>query len=272
MATDKKYYTVSSLAKAFGVIEMMARETRWELGKLAEACGMPKGTLQRILLTLTELGYVTRERGQYALSLKLVRLGRDVADKNNMLTVIQPYCRKLVTAVNETVNLCMLNGTRLVVMHQETSTHALRLDSAVGTSFSVFPSASGKVFCAFMSELDYLRLMQDIRRENPGLAQSEVDRFSDSLKLVRRDGVAFDFEEVFTGVRCVSAPVFNYTGEIAAALSCSVPVMRINADTARHLVDAISQTARDISKALGAKEHRFSTPDGAVLVNTPARA
>lgn len=51
MALADKYYTIGVLGKSFGVIELMAHQAKWELRDLAKASGLPKGTLQRILLT-----------------------------------------------------------------------------------------------------------------------------------------------------------------------------------------------------------------------------
>lgn len=64
----KNYYTIAALAKAFGIIETMACKGQWKLKELADMSKLPKGTLQRILLTLCELGYVqqSREGGEYS--------------------------------------------------------------------------------------------------------------------------------------------------------------------------------------------------------------
>lgn len=61
MALADKYYTIGVLGKSFGVIELMAHQAKWELRDLAKASGLPKGTLQRILLTLCELGFVSQD-------------------------------------------------------------------------------------------------------------------------------------------------------------------------------------------------------------------
>ena len=133
-APEKKYYTVGVLTKAFSVIEIMSRESKWELGRLAASAGMPKGTLQRILLTMVELGYVSRDRSQYALNLEFYRLGQRIAANNSILEHARPLCRKLMQAVNETVNLCVGLNTEMVVVDQQIPWQTLRLDSIVGSS------------------------------------------------------------------------------------------------------------------------------------------
>ena len=78
MALADKYYTIGVLGKSFGVIELMAHQAKWELRDLAKASGLPKGTLQRILLTLCELGFVSQDGkgGAYSLTLKFFKLGQ----------------------------------------------------------------------------------------------------------------------------------------------------------------------------------------------------
>jgi len=154
MSEEKSYFTIQVLVKAFQVVDIMAREARWEFAALARESGLPKGTLQRILLTLAELGYVSREKGgQYALTLKYYKLGQRIASNNPMLDHARPSCRQLMQDVNETVNVCVPLNTDMVVIDQQVSWQTLRLDSVIGSSFPVFQSASGKAFCAFLPQI-----------------------------------------------------------------------------------------------------------------------
>ena len=267
MTTGKKYYTVKVLDKALAVIDTMSREPHWELERLAAATGLPKASLQRILLTLADRGYVGHERGRYALSLELYRLGQRVAAHNTLLLEhARPFCRRLMRAVNETANLCVARNTEMVIVDQQVSAHKLRLDAAVGSAFPVFRSASGKAWCAFLDELRLLRLMRDIRREHPDLAQAAVDRFLDGLAAVRGGGLALDREESHPGVRCVASPVFDCAGEVVAVVGCSVPSVRVTEATAGLLLRQIADCAAGISQALGAPPHSFSPPPPEALL------
>lgn len=59
----------------------------------------------------------------------------------------------------------------------------------------------------------------------------------------KREGMAFDYEEIFAGVRCVAAPIFDYNGGLVATLGCSVLTVRITEDSSARL-------ARDVREAL----------------------
>lgn len=257
MEEDKKYYTIGSLTKAFSVIDIMSNEAKWELGRLAKASGLPKGTLQRILLTLVELGFVSRNNGEYALTLRFYRLGQRIASNNKILEHARPFCRQVMGTINETINLCIAINTDMVVVDQQVSWQMLRLDSVVGSSFPIFQSASGKAYAAFLDELHLLKLIEAIRRERPDIPQVEIDRFLAELALTRRDGLGFDFEEIFQGVRCVAAPVFDYSGEVVATVGTSIPTVRITEQLSRQAIAEISACAMQISQVIGAHPRNF---------------
>lgn len=256
---EQKYYTISSLAKTFSVIELMTHKALWDLRELAKVSDLPKGTLQRILLTLEELGYVRQEHrgGAYGLTLKFFQLGRRIVGNNNLVELARPHCRALVSAVNETVNLCMASGNDMVVVDQQLSRHHLRLDSIVGSSFPIYPSASGKVWLAFQNEQDVMRMLKQICDANEKISAADITSFMDELADVRREGIAFDHEEIFEGVRCVSAPIFDYSGNIVATIGCSVPTIRITENLSFLLIDEVCDKARSISALLGAPRKTF---------------
>ncbi len=256
---EQKYYTISSLAKTFSVIELMTHKSLWDLRELAKVSALPKGTLQRILLTLEELGYVRQEHrgGAYALTLKFFQLGRRIVGNNNLVELARPHCRELVGIVNETVNLCMASGSDMVVVDQQMSRHHLRLDSIIGSSFPIYPSASGKIWLAFQNEQDVMRVLGQICQENPKISAEDITSFIEELADVRNEGIAFDYEEIFEGVRCVASPIFDYSGSIVATLGCSVPTVRITKELSSLLINEVCDKAKLISSLLGAQARKF---------------
>ena len=258
MALADKYYTIGVLGKSFGVIELMAHQAKWELRDLAKASGLPKGTLQRILLTLCELGFVSQDGkgGAYSLTLKFFKLGQRIASNNSL--------------VEKTVNLCVAQNFDMVVMAQQVSWQILRLDSIIGSSFPIYPSASGKVYCAFLEESELLKFLNELREARPELTTDDINRFCTELAAIRREGVGFDCEEIFTGVRCVAAPIFDYTGNLVATIGCSVPTVRITEESSALLIREVIQTAAAISMSIGAPRREFM-PTTRTMLHCPVR-
>lgn len=260
MPQNDNYYMMRSLEKALFVIETMATKSNWKLKTLNQACSIPKGTLQRILRTLEELGYVRQEErgGTYALTLKFYKLGKQIISQSNMITLTQPVLQKLRDKVNETVNLSVLSGIDMVVVHQTASNHALRMDSIIGTSFPAYLSASGKVFLAFLPEEELRIFIKDLRRANADVNTETINLIYKDIEYAREKGIGLDFEELFKGIRCIAAPVFDDVGKIIATISCSVPTVRLDRALSQKLLQEIPLAAAEASKLFEAPNHTFN--------------
>lgn len=257
MTKKSNYYTINSIAKTFEVIEVLSRKPRWELAELCRQTGLPKTTVHRIILTLEELGYVCqeRERGEYSLTFKMFTTGSRAINHTGLVDLARPYCRGLLEAVEETVNLCIPSGTDMCVIDKQVSSHLLRQDSIIGGMFSIFRSASGKAWLASLPEeelcvqLDKVCAVENISAPNVAALRME-------LQQVRDNGVGFDNEEVFKGVRCVAAPIFDHQDRVIATISISAPVIRLTEQNLLTVATEVRLASARISKRLGASVQR----------------
>lgn len=251
----KKYYEIGSISKACLLIEILSTRKSWELTDLCKAVGMPKTTVHRMLLTLEDNGYVVQEkqRGEYCLSFKLFSIGSRMLRHSSLVDIARPYCRELLEAVDETVNLCVVSGTEMLVVDKQVTSQMLRQDSIIGSSFPLFQSASGKIFLAFADTAETEKVLALIREQSPGVHSEQVmlDLRSE-LEQVRQTGLAYDYEEVFKGVRCTAAPIYDFQNKLVATLSISAPTVRLNENTSSSIVSHIIEAARKISQRLGA--------------------
>ena len=71
------------------------------------------------------------------------------------------------------------------------------------------------------------------------------------LAKVRKQGYSEDKEECEIGVRCVAAPVRDYSGKVVAAISTSGPTHRLTADKLKLIRTELPAVAAAISKRLG---------------------
>lgn len=251
----KKYYEIGSISKVCLLIDILSTKKSWELADLCKAVGMPKTTVHRMLLTLEDNGYVVQEkqRGEYCLSFKLFSIGSRMLAHSNLVDMARPYCRELLEAVDETVNLCVVSGTEMLVVDKQVTTQMLRQDSIIGSSFPLFQSASGKIFLAFAEEEETQKALELIKEQQPALNSEQVMRdLREELDIVRKTGLAYDYEEVFKGVRCVAAPVYDVQNKLAASVSISVPTVRLSQRTMNNIETNIVQVCTKISRRLGA--------------------
>ena len=111
--------------------------------------------------------------------------------------------------------------------------------------------------------------MQEIRRENQEIEQKAVDRFLAELESVRVEGLGFDREELFQGLRSISAPIFDCTGNVIATVGCSMPTVRVTPEKSELLAREVANCAAQISRSLGAAPRLFSPGAHAMLDEAP---
>lgn len=143
----------------------------------------------------------------------------------------------------------MRAGDEIVYVERTSSGRAsVRVVHIVGARAPLHTTATGKLFLVE----DGLERIRDYARRT-GLPASTpasitaLPALEKELDRVRRHGVAFDLDEVESGVRCIAAGIRDDGGELIAGLSLSTPSERFNPDWA----PLVRETADEISRALG---------------------
>jgi len=261
MQKEKKYYTIGAITKACALLEKLSEKRAWELTSLCKALNMPKTTVHRMLLTLEDEGFVIQEQrgGLYGLTYKLFSLGRKAVSYINIVDESKKYALCLLEQIDETVNLCVISGTDMLILDKQPTTQALKPDNIVGTSFPIFYSASGKAFIAFSSQ-DYQDTMLEKIHINtrPNITDRAFEYFLQELDEVRKTGLAYDNEEIFAGVRCIAVPIFDFNNVPIAAFSVTAPSIRLNKKNTERIELCLLEAGKKLSLQLGSTHALYS--------------
>ena len=129
---------------------------------------------------------------------------------------------------------------------------AVRVDiTSLGTRLYAHCSAVGKVLLAYRPVEDVRRIIE--LEGMPGFTPNTIislDALEQELVKIRKQGYAYDEEEILTDLCCVGAPVRNYTGHVIAALSMSVPTYRFRRSE-MNMRKAVISAAKTIGERLG---------------------
>jgi IclR family acetate operon transcriptional repressor len=235
--------TVQAVDRALDLIEALAAAgTPLGVSALAQATGLPVGTIHRLLRTLALRGFVRQEASRdYALGPALFRVGH--AGARSIAAPARPYLARLVEISGETANLAVLDGDDVVYVAQVPSQHRLRMFAEVGRHVLPHSTAVGKVLLA-----DYAAEVAAGVIRRTGLPAhtpntiTDPDSFADELVRVRGRGWAVDEEEEETGVRCFAVPVRD-GGRVIAAMSVSGPAARFDGVAIERLVARMQEVA-----------------------------
>lgn len=251
---ESKSAPVGVVTKVLRIFEVLqASPTGLQLKEIAVATNINKSTAYRFLAHLESEGYLFRDdAGAYIVGPKLARLGSGVAYHATLRTVSRPVMQHLWLSTTETVNLAVLSGLDVLYLDVLESTHSFRLVSQVGSRRPLHCTALGKAMLAFLSPNERETVLASVRLEKfaPHTITS-IARLEKELKKIAQQGFAVDDEEAGVGSRCVGAPIFDESGNVAAALSVSGPVTRINREKLLGISQEVKAGAQLISHNLG---------------------
>lgn len=245
-----------SVIKTMQLLEQLSRDGESSLGEVAARLGMHKSTVHRFVNSLKELGYVRQnpENERYSLTLKLFEVGSAVLERTELWKEAHPLMKTLAEQTLETVHLAALENDELVYLHKIESTRALRvsMNTRVGRTAPLHCTSLGKVLLGSLPERKRERLMKKVRYDRyTEHTRTEPAALTEELDKVARLGYAYDDEEHELGVRCVGAPIRNAIGEVVAALSVSMPSVRLNEENRSTYTELVVRSAQNISYKLG---------------------
>jgi len=164
----------------------------------------------------------------------------------------KPIMEEIVKRHNETTYLGVLRNIYAIYIDNVETNHTVRVVSRVGSQIPAYASAIGKVQLAHLPSDDLDRLFKDRRlRSLTDNTITDKDMLMEELRKVAQEGYALDNEEFEKDVRCVAAPIRDYTRWVVAGLSISGPAFRITDEVISDLIETVKWGALQISKSLG---------------------
>jgi IclR family KDG regulon transcriptional repressor len=253
---EKSEYLIQSVSHALDLLEQFHDEVD-ELGvtELSKRLKLHKNNVFRLLATLESRGYIDQNKAteNYRLGLKTLELGQTFVKQMGLLRQSRPVLEWLVRQCNETSYIAILKDFDIIYLDAVETDLTVRVVTRVGSRLPAYCSAAGKAQLAYLNEeeLDNYFADKEIRRFTQNTV-TDVDELKRELKKVTELGYSIDNEELDTGVRCVGAPVRDYTRRIVGAVSISGPSMRLSLERIeKELVPLAKEAAEQISVKLG---------------------
>ena len=249
----EKYYFISSLGKGLRVLELLAEHGELGVSAVAAHLGTNRAGCHRFLMSLKDLGYVEKtEEGRYRLTFKVLELGMKKLERFEIRHTAHPMMQELSRAFGETVNLGLWDGHAIVHLDKINSTEIFRLDSGLGALAPAYCTGLGKAILAFLPRDEVDTYLETVEFEplTPH-THTSAESLRSELEAIRVEGFALDNEELSIGLRCIGAPVFDYTGRASYALSISGPTHRMSDERIATMSETIRNVCEQLSKKIG---------------------
>ncbi len=253
---EKSEYLIQSVSHALDLLEQFHDEVD-ELGvtELSKRLKLHKNNVFRLLATLESRGYIDQNRvtENYRLGLKTLELGQTFVKQMGLLRQSRPVLEWLVKQCNETSYIAILKDFDIIYLDAVETDLTVRVVSRVGSRLPAYCSAAGKAQLAYLSEeeLDKYFSSKEMKQYTRNTV-TDANTLKKELKKITETGFSIDDEELDTGVRCVGAPIRDYTRRIVGAVSISGPTMRLSLERIeKELVPLAQKAADEISMKLG---------------------
>ena len=248
------------MERTLGILERLAMDVQGvQLATLADELNLPRSAVHRLLVGLTEQGYVrqSRERGDYMLTTKLVSLGLNYLKNSGVVDLCQPILDRLAETSGELVRLGVVDVDHLTWVSLSQGARAgLRYDPDQGIDAKLSCTSSGHAWLSTLSEDDALTLVSMQGFGKPGEygpnAPTSPTALLKALRQARKQGFAIAIDTYTQGISAISAPIVPPGKGAVGVLAISGPSVRLTEAKLRGLAPDLLAAAADIGNASGA--------------------
>lgn len=256
MNKDPNDYNVRAVERALQILNCFDDEhPERGVSEIAQAVDLHKATTHRIVTTLVNYGYLERaaDGQKYRLGLELTNLGFKVLRRMDLRREALVYMDRLVERWDEACDLSIFDQGNVFYIEVIQGKHALTIAAAVGMRLPAHATASGKLFLAYRSSEERDTYLSRPMVRFTDKTTTSPAQLQEQLKLIRRQGYAYDDEEFEMGIRAVAAPIFNQNGDIVAAMSMPSPASRMTTERAVEVAKSLQEATQAVSRRLGWK-------------------
>ncbi len=255
----KSKYRAPALEKGLDIIELLATTAEGlTQGEIANALGRSVNEIYRMLNCLQQRGYISLHKpaDTYTLALKLFELSHRHPPMQQLIKEALPLIKGITRKLDQSCHLAVCHEDRMVVVAQTDNPGSIGLSVRMGAQLNLLRTASGLVILAFRSDEERKRIL---------LTQTEdldppinIDELEVRLAKIRKRGYEESDSQHVRGVRNLSYPVLDFSGETIAALT--VPFLpRIDREKPT-IMDArplLRAAAGSLSKAIGTQSKLY---------------
>ena len=249
--------TVQSLERAFSILEAIAGSDQpLSLAELSRLTSLHTSTAFHLIKTLILLGYVRQEDSKrYRIGPRLFMQAAGASNEIGLVNLATPHLKRLADETGETAHLAVQAENGIAVIAKIEARSTVRTSERLGIVRPAHCTAIGKVLLADLpgDELEsYLRTGTLKAFTSKTIIERATLR--EEIRRVAASGIAYDDAEFSEELRCVAAPVRNYTRQTIASVGISGPVWRVPLQEMRRFGTRVAAVAAELSRDLGFRE------------------
>lgn len=247
---------IQSIEVGGEILKVLASEPRpMALRDLVKAANMPSGKIHPYLVSFGKIGLVSQDTitGHYFLGPMAIQLGLTSLQTLNPVREATPFAEALAEETTHSVAIAVWGNLGPVLVRLIDASYPVHTNVRTGSVMSLVNTATGRVFSAYMPRKAIEKMLLDDRiRLGPDIAHPLDEKTVENLiEETRRRRISRGVNHPTPGVASFSAPVFDYSGNIALAITIMGPTGTFDIDWDGRVAKALRSCADAISKRLG---------------------
>lgn len=241
---------VQSVEVGFAVLRPLVDAGRsLPLKAIADGSGIAPAKVHRYLMSLIRAGLVEQEptSGQYGLGAFALEVGLAALGQLDRDALGRQAIRELRDTLKMSACYCVWSASGATVIAVEAGHDEIFVGLRTGSRLASLRSATGHVFLAYLAdaELDahFARERIDRRRMAADIAAIRTR--------VRKAGFGAVRDVVMRGMSGLAAPVFDHSGQIAAALTLVCPTGTFDKRSEERAAVVLKERAARLSMRIG---------------------
>lgn len=224
----KNDYSINSVSRALNILKIFNKDRKeLSLTEISAITQMNKSTTLRMVETLKQEGFLKYDEDikKYSLGIEIFRLSNTAFNFIGLKDIARPYFKEIATLSKCTVHLSILEDDKVIVLdrvYPVSNLDTMVLVSEIGGDVPIHCTGVGKVLAAYADKKTRDRLVGacDFEKYSENTI-TDVKEYLRVLENVRDNGYAVNDGEHEKYLKCITCPIYDYTGKVIAAASIS---------------------------------------------------
>jgi IclR family transcriptional regulator, acetate operon repressor len=243
------------LGKAKAILDAFSvREPELTAAELAARTGLPPSTCFRLVRNLAAQGLLEKSGDRYRMGLAVIRWASSALESRSLFRLCVPTLDRLRDETGESSLLCVREGNTIVLVAHSNSTQSVARNLRIGEVSPLNAGSTGKVFLAFDPEAAQLLPRDSALESLTANTITDRRRLDAEVEATRAAGFAWSAGEKNVGASGITAPVFDRTRAMVAAIGITGPANRMGEHFIERYGPLVAQAAAEVSAALGFDE------------------
>lgn len=212
---------VGSLANGLAVLTSFdSSQPTLTISEAAVRTGLTRASARRVLLTLSELGFVSKNGNAFSLTPRALSIGHSYLNSSGLGDTISRHIALLANEIHESISAAVLDGSDIVYIARSAAAKIMQVRISIGTRFPAVTTSMGRVMLADLRDQDLDRYVRgQIIKRFTERTLTEPAEVIDEIRRVRTQGYALVNQELEVGLKSIAVPIHGTTGRVVAAIN-----------------------------------------------------